>query len=29
MYESEKARDNGIKSCQTNGAGAKTVDTTA
>ncbi len=28
MYESEKARDNGIKSCQTNGAGAKTVDLT-
>lgn len=28
MYESEKARDNGIKSCQTNGVGAKTVDST-
>ena len=29
MYESEKARDNGIKSVQTNGPGAKTVDLTA
>lgn len=29
MYESEKSRNNGIKSCQTNGPGAKTVDLTA
>jgi uncharacterized protein len=28
MYESEKSRDNGIKSCQTNGPSAKTVDLT-
>ena len=28
MYESEKSRDAGIKSCQSNGAGAKTVDLT-
>jgi uncharacterized protein YegP (UPF0339 family) len=28
MYDSEKSRDGGIKSCQTNGAGAKTVDMT-
>ncbi len=28
MYDSEKARDNGIKSVQTNGANAKTVDST-
>jgi uncharacterized protein YegP (UPF0339 family) len=29
MYESEKARDNGIKSVQTNAPTAKTVDLTA
>ena len=29
MYESEKARDNGIKSVQTNAPNAKTVDLTA
>ena len=28
LYETEKSRDNGIKSCQTNGPGAKTVDLT-
>jgi uncharacterized protein len=29
MYESEKSRDNGIKSCMTNGPGAKILDLTA
>jgi uncharacterized protein len=28
MYDNEKTRDNGIKSCMTNGPSAKTVDLT-